>query len=78
MEIKGLRLKALQQALGYSVMHAKTESETAEFALLKLDIESAINKENIHVLRQEEHDKMGCPFVYCAYTPKCVGKCGNS
>lgn len=75
MEIKGTRLKTLQQALGYSVMFAKTESETAEFALLKLEVDSAINKEQLLKTQQEEHDKMGCPYMYCSSNPKCKGKC---
>ena len=78
MNIKGEKLKALGQALGYAVMYAKTESETAEFALLKLEVDNEIIKEVELKKLQDEHDKMGCIFMYCASSPKCQGKCKHS
>ena len=73
MNLTRSQLLIAQQALGYAVMYAKTESETAEFALLKLDIDGAI-------IRQDEAKRIhgsldGCPFKYCDSNPKCVGKC---
>lgn len=37
-------LQQLGQALSYAVMYAKTESETAEFAMLKVKVEGEITK----------------------------------
>jgi len=73
MNLTRSQLLTAQQALGYAVMYAKTEYETAEFALLKLDIDSSI-------IRQDEAKRIygsldGCPFVYCDSTAKCEGKC---
>ena len=70
------QLRVAQQALGYAVMYAKTEQETAEFALLKLDIDGAI-------IREEEIKKTygsleGCPFRWCDSTPKCENKCRHN
>lgn len=62
MELTKRQLLTMQQVLGYAVMFAKTEHETAEFALLKLDIDSAIISHNTLELHKAEHDKMGCPF----------------
>ena len=75
MELNWSRLLIAQQALGYAVMYAKTEHETAEFALLKLDIDEAIIRKKAIKEIQKEHDKMGCPFNYCDSNPKCKGKC---
>ena len=75
MELNWSRLLIAQQALGYAVMYAKTEHETAEFALLKLDIDEAIIRQKVYSEQQSEHDKMGCPFKYCDSSPKCEGKC---
>jgi len=74
MKLTWSQLLTAQQALAYAVMYAKTEHETAEFALLKLDIDEAIIRKKIY----KEHDKMGCPcvpFNYCDSIPKCEGKC---
>ena len=50
MDLSKRQLLTAQQALGYAVMYAKTESETAEFALLKFDIDCML-------IRQEAADK---------------------
>lgn len=63
------QLQVLQQALGYAVMYAKTEHETAEFTLIKLDIEESIIRENQLKEKQIEHDKKGCIFQYCSLNP---------
>lgn len=75
MQLSKRQLLLMSQAVGYAVMYAKTEHETAEFALLKLDIDEAIIRQKAAEDRQKEHDKMGCPFNYCDSKPKCVGKC---
>ena len=63
MELKGRNLLIAQQALGYAVMYAKTESETAEFALLKLDIDGALVREEAEKQKKIEHAKTGCPII---------------
>lgn len=78
MKLDDLDLNVLQQALGYAVVFAKTEAETAEFALMKLEIEGLMIRKNELAKAQAEHDKKGCVFQYCAYTPKCEGKCQNN
>jgi hypothetical protein len=75
MELTKSQLITLQQALGYAVIYAKTEHETAEFALLKLDVDSAIISLKTLEKHKAEHEKMGCPFKYCDSNPKCEGKC---
>ena len=75
MELSFSQLLIAQQALGYAVMYAKTEHETAEFALLRLDIDEAIIREKANREKQKEHDNKGCPFKYCDSNPKCEGKC---
>lgn len=75
MDLSKRQLLTAQQALGYAVMYAKTESETAEFALLKLDIDGALIRRDLEDKRKEEHEKMGCPFNYCDRNPKCEGSC---
>lgn len=75
MELTWKQLLLAQQALGYAVIYAKTEQETAEFALLKIDIDEAIIRKNYADLEKAKHDKMGCPFNYCDSNPKCEGKC---
>jgi hypothetical protein len=42
MEIKKQKLELVKNALQYAVLNAKTESETAEFGLLLIDVQSAI------------------------------------
>ena len=76
MEFKKSKLETIKNALQYAVLNAKTESETAEFALLLSDVQSAIVQElekekTIETLKSLE----GCPFVYCDSNPKCDGKC---
>ena len=78
MELTKNKLLTMQQALGYAVMYAKTEHETAEFALLKLDIDGALIRKEAAENLKSEHDKMGCPFMYCDNNPKCAGKCKYS
>ena len=78
MKLTWSQLLTAGQALGYAVMYAKTEHETAEFALLKVDIDKAIIRQKFHDERKAEHDKMGCPFKYCDSNPKCIGKCRYS
>jgi hypothetical protein len=78
MELSNHELTQLGQALSYAVVNAKTESETAEFAMLKVKVEGEIVNREERAKKQAEHDKMGCVFMYCAQTPKCVGKCIHS
>ena len=68
-------LKMLDQALGYAVMYAKTEEETAEFAMLKLKVNSAIETEKKVAIQKALHSKMNCPYQYCSQKPKCEGTC---
>ena len=75
MELSKTQLITAQQALGYAVMYAKTEHETAEFALLKLDIDEALIRKESQERRRAEHDRMGCPFNFCDSNPPCKGKC---
>ena len=75
MKLTKRQLITAQQAFGYAVMYAKTESETAEFALLKMDIEKELIKSEQLEAQQAEHDTMGCVFNYCSQNPKCEGKC---
>lgn len=75
MDLSKRQLLTAQQALGYAVMYAKTEHETAEFALLKLDIDGALIRQEAEEKRKAEHEKLGCPFHYCDSSPKCEGKC---
>lgn len=44
MKITDNELNTISQALSYAVMYAKTEPETAEFAIIKVKVESEINK----------------------------------
>lgn len=46
MELSNYEIKSLQQALGYAVMFAKTEEETAEFAMLKIKVDGEIIRRN--------------------------------
>ena len=78
MELTKRQLLTMQQAVGYAVMYAKTEHETAEFALLKIDIDGALIRIDAAEQRKAEHDKMDCPFNYCDSNPKCVGICHHS
>ena len=75
MEISKRQLLLMQQAIGYAVMYAKTEHETAEFALLKLDIDGMLIRMKAAEHRQRNHENKGCPFNYCDSTPECEGKC---
>jgi hypothetical protein len=75
MDLSKRQLLTAQQALGYAVMYAKTEHETAKFALLKLDIDGMLIRQDAAEQREKEQEKMGCPFKYCDSNPKCEGKC---
>ena len=76
MEFKKSKLELVKNALQYAVWNAKTESETAEFALVLLDVQSAIVREAEHEKQIEKLKSLdGCVWHYCAYNPKCEGKC---
>jgi hypothetical protein len=75
MELSNHEVKELGQALSYAVLYAKTEAETAEFALLKVKIEGEIIRREESAKRKAEHAKLGCPFHYCDSNPPCKGKC---
>jgi hypothetical protein len=75
MNLSKSKLLTLSQALGYAVMYAKTESQTAEFVLLKSDIDGVIIRQNEEEHRKKEHDKKSCPFKYCDRNPKCEETC---
>lgn len=75
MELSNRELKFIKDALGYGVMWSENEAETAEFGMLKVKVEAEILKREERARKQAEHDKMGCVFMYCAQTPKCVGQC---
>lgn len=75
MKLTKRQLLTAQQAFGYAIMYAKTESETANFALLKLDIDSALITIEADEQRKIEHDKKECPFHYCDSNPPCKVKC---
>ena len=78
MDLSKRQVLTIQQAFGYAVMYAQTEHETAEFSLLKLDIDAMLIRKESSEQRDTEHEKMGCPFKYCDSNPKCVGKCRYS
>lgn len=79
MEFKKSKLETVKNALQYAVMYAKTESETAEFGLLLVDVQVAIVEEAEQEKRIEKLKSLdGCVFKYCAYNPKCEGKCTHS
>jgi hypothetical protein len=67
LELFNHELEMLYQALSY----ANTEAETAEFAMLKVKVNSAIVKEQQNTLQKKAHDKMNCIFKYCNQNPKC-------
>lgn len=80
MNLNKRQLKITQQALGYAVMYAKTEQETAEFALMKLDIDEALIRIEIPTSQvatglPASTSLDGCPFHYCDKNPKCEGNC---
>ena len=68
-------VKALGQALSYAVIYAKTEEETAEFAMLKVKVEGEIVRREESKRLADEHSFLGCPFKYCDSEPKCEGNC---
>ena len=73
MDIKGKNLEIVKNALQYAVLNAKTEQETAEFALLLTDVQGEIykTKKDAMVFGSLEN----CPFKYCDKNPKCEGTC---
>lgn len=76
MQFSKSKLKTIRDAVQYAVMYAKTESETAEFALLLPEIETAIVQEQQKEERLEKLKPLeGCVFKYCAYNPRCVNVC---
>lgn len=78
MKFKKSNLVIVRNALQYAVVNAKSEQESAEFALLLLDVETSIIEEAEKEKRLEKLKSLeGCIFKYCAYSPKCEGKCGN-
>ena len=78
MEITLRKLKLIREALSYGMMFSKDEAETAEFAMLLIEIDGDILRKIEHDKKKSEHDKMGCPFNYCGNVPKCKGKCEYS
>lgn len=76
MKLEKHKLETVKNALQYAVMSAKTESETAEYALLLLDVQTAIVEEKERDIRLEKLKSLeGCVFHYCDSNPKCEGKC---
>jgi len=75
MKLNKKQLLIAQQAMGYAIMYAKTEIETAEFALLKLDIDGSLIRMASESQRKLKHDRMDCPFQYCDSNPPCDDKC---
>lgn len=79
MEFKKSNLALVKSALQYGVMYSQSESETAEFSLLLVDVQGAIVRE----AQQDNYVKTleslpGCVFKYCSQNPKCEGKCIHS
>jgi hypothetical protein len=71
MKLTKRQLQIAQQAVGYAVMYAQTESETAEFALLKLDIDSALIRIDAGLLEPEPTKNLNAvPYQTC---PLCLG-----
>lgn len=58
MEFKKTKLETIKNALQYAVVNAKTEQETAEFAFLLLDVETAIVQEAEQDKRIEKINKI--------------------
>lgn len=74
MNLSKEKILKIQQAIGYAIIHAKTESETSEFALLKLDIDKIL----IIIETQEKieiRNKMKCLYNECQVNPKCENIC---
>jgi len=79
MEFGKEKLETIKNALQYAVLNAKTEQETAEFALLLIDVE-------FFIIRDKEREKYlntlssleGCPFNYCDSKPKCENNCRHN
>lgn len=76
MEFKNEKLQLIKSAIMYAIMYAKTEAETAEFSLMLVDIEVGIAEDEQTEERIEKLKSLqGCVWKYCAYSPKCEGKC---
>lgn len=78
LKLTNQELHALGQALSYAVINSTTESETAEFAMLKVKIEKEIIIVKETEKRNEKHAWLGCPFKYCDSNPPCKDKCRYS
>ncbi len=71
-------LKLIAESLKYGVGYSRSESETAEFALLLVKLEGGIVAAKQSAERVEKLKSLpGCVFHYCPNRPKCEGKCGN-
>lgn len=75
LELFNHELKMLYQALGYAVVNAHTEAETAEFAMLQLKVHHQILVQEELDKKIAEHKKMECVFKYCCQNPPCEGTC---
>lgn len=75
MEMTDEQLRCMQQAVGYAIMYARTEEETAAYALLKLDLDSESRRRSEIADLVARHEAMGCPFNYCDSNPPCIGTC---
>ena len=76
MKFEKSKLETIKNALQYAVISAKTESETAEFGLLLLEVQSGIESEKEWEKRKKEMSSLDCcPFRYCDSVPKCESKC---
>ena len=76
MKFEKSKLETIKNALQYAVISAKTESETAEFGLLLLEVQSGIESEKEWEKRKKEMSSLdGCPFCYFYSVQKCESKC---
>lgn len=78
MKIEKSRLVTVKNALQYAALYAKTQSETAEFAIMCVEVESAILKEKETEAMIAEQRRKGCVFNYCDSMPSCKDKCKYS
>jgi hypothetical protein len=80
MQFNKRELDIIIQALGYGTVFAKTQGETAEFALLKMKVEKQIMNDGLPISQvatglPASTSLDGCPFHYCDKNPKCEIKC---
>ncbi len=78
MELSLHELKQLSQALSYAIVNSPHETQTAEFAMLKVKVEGQIVRQEEHLKRKTQHSKMNCQFHYCDSNPPCKDKCHYS